>query len=162
MFVLVQSVNVYPQLLLGRLLFSLGASCTSTMVTAILPSMVSKASSDTGDQPLPDSASQTQTQKSRHSRLAGFVGLFTGVGALLAVGVYLPLPSRLQHFGVPSEKALADTYYLAGATGIVVASACYLGLDPEIDTAATRSESFQRPDHSQDGFQNLWHTYLKP
>ncbi|TID26839.1 cytochrome P450 [Venturia nashicola] len=35
----VQATNVYPQLLLGRLLFSVGGAATSTMVTAILPTM---------------------------------------------------------------------------------------------------------------------------
>ncbi|KAE9964534.1 hypothetical protein BLS_008255 [Venturia inaequalis] len=35
----VQASNVYPQLLLGRLLFSVGGAATSTMVTAILPAM---------------------------------------------------------------------------------------------------------------------------
>ncbi|QDS70594.1 hypothetical protein FKW77_000114 [Venturia effusa] len=37
--VLVQASNVYPQLLLGRLFFSVGGAATSTMVTAILPAM---------------------------------------------------------------------------------------------------------------------------
>lgn len=39
---LVQSTNVYPELLLGRLGFSLGGAACSTMVTAVLPSMVAK------------------------------------------------------------------------------------------------------------------------
>lgn len=37
--VLVQARNVYPELLLARVLFSLGGSATATMVTAILPTM---------------------------------------------------------------------------------------------------------------------------
>ena len=41
--VFVQSHNVYPQLLLARLLFSLGGSAASTMVTAILPAMAGNA-----------------------------------------------------------------------------------------------------------------------
>ena len=35
----VQAHNIYPQLLLGRLLFSLGAAAASTMVTAVLPTV---------------------------------------------------------------------------------------------------------------------------
>lgn len=35
----VQAKNVYPQLLLGRLFFSVGAAAASTMVTAVLPTM---------------------------------------------------------------------------------------------------------------------------
>lgn len=36
----VQAKNVYPQLLLARIFFSIGGAATSTMVTAILPSMI--------------------------------------------------------------------------------------------------------------------------
>lgn len=39
---LVQSTNVYPELLVGRLGFSLGGAACSTMVTACLPAMVAK------------------------------------------------------------------------------------------------------------------------
>ncbi|RMZ04606.1 hypothetical protein D0862_05254 [Hortaea werneckii] len=39
---LVKSTNVYPELLLGRLGFSLGGAACSTMVTAVLPAMVAK------------------------------------------------------------------------------------------------------------------------
>lgn len=41
---LVQSTNVFPDLLMGRLGFSLGAAACTTMVTAVLPSMVMPAS----------------------------------------------------------------------------------------------------------------------
>ncbi|OTA36925.1 hypothetical protein BTJ68_03750 [Hortaea werneckii EXF-2000] len=39
---LVKSTNVYPELILGRLGFSLGGAACSTMVTAVLPAMVAK------------------------------------------------------------------------------------------------------------------------
>lgn len=39
---LVRSQNVYPELLVGRLGFSLGGAACSTMVTAVLPSMVAE------------------------------------------------------------------------------------------------------------------------
>ncbi|KAI4181137.1 MAG: hypothetical protein L6R41_006805 [Letrouitia leprolyta] len=102
------------------------------MVTAALPLMVSKLSPRITSQSNLNSNVQSQSEKSVHSRLAGFVGLFTGVGALLAVGLFLPLPSRLQQRGLPPEKALAETYYIAGAIGFVIAIACYLGLGPEV------------------------------
>ncbi|KAI4161416.1 MAG: hypothetical protein L6R39_000088 [Caloplaca ligustica] len=100
------------------------------MVTAILPSTIPKNSPDARLLQVPDGPTQYQARESYHSRRAGLAGLFAGTGALLAVGLYLPLPSRLQKLGVTSERALADTYYLAGATAIVVAIACYLGLNP--------------------------------
>lgn len=39
----VQARNVYPQLLLARIFFSIGGAATATMVTAILPSMTGSA-----------------------------------------------------------------------------------------------------------------------
>jgi len=39
LFIFVQARNVYPQLLVARILFSVGGAATATMVTAILPSM---------------------------------------------------------------------------------------------------------------------------
>ena len=41
LFLFVQAHNVYPQLLLARLFFSLGAAAASTMVTAVLPAVSS-------------------------------------------------------------------------------------------------------------------------
>lgn len=114
------------------------------MVTAILPSMVPKDTSEPSQQNDLDVNSQGTIQKyrqPRHSRLAGFVGLFAGVGALLAVGAYLPIPTRLQRLGIAPRQALADTYYIAGATAIVVAIACYFGLRGEVDATPKLSEN---------------------
>jgi len=47
---LVQSTNVYPELLVGRLGFSLGGAACSTMVTAVLPAMVAKKPEGDGKQ----------------------------------------------------------------------------------------------------------------
>ncbi|KAL8929590.1 MAG: hypothetical protein Q9172_000386 [Xanthocarpia lactea] len=144
MFALVQAANVYPQLLLARLLFSLGASCASTMVTAILPSMVSQAPSTAGQRPSIESDSHSSIRTphgSRHAHLAGFVGLFTGIGALLALGAFLPIPNRLQKVGITPENALSNTYYIVGVTAIVVAIACYCGLGGGSVTWSDRSHS---------------------
>lgn len=139
-FVLVQAKNVYPQLLFGRLLFSLGASCVSTMVTAVLPSMVSKHTHH-GRNKAGQEELYHWSRNPQHSRLAGFVGLFTGTGALLAVGVFLPLPSHFQQIGVRPDRALADAYYIAGAVAIIVALACYVGLGPRDHGAALMNET---------------------
>jgi MFS family permease len=47
---LVQSSNVYPELLVGRLGFSLGGAACSTMVTAVLPAMVAKKTERDGEE----------------------------------------------------------------------------------------------------------------
>ena len=61
----VQARNVYPQLLLGRLFFSLGGAAASTMVTAILPIMSVIA---------PDTSHAHQARLSRPSDGLGGIG----------------------------------------------------------------------------------------
>ncbi|KAI9873022.1 MAG: hypothetical protein M1830_000925 [Pleopsidium flavum] len=155
----VQAKNVYPQLLLARLFFSVGGAATSTMVTAILPSMTAQGASPltaTTNPVLGHAVSPSVTSeltitparfrscspqaqaaipqskgvasRSSPARLAGFVGVFTGCGALLALGVFLPLPTRFQKAGIPPGQAIADSYYVVGAFALVVSLSCYIGL----------------------------------
>lgn len=151
----VQAKNVYPQLLLARLFFSIGGAATSTMVTAILPSMISprqrqdvysRATSTpptNGHGVSPSISSELtitpqrlQRQTSQESktveqsptRLAGIVGLFTGCGALLAVGVFLRLPELIQFTNIQPGPALADSYYVVGALSLVLSLVCFIGL----------------------------------
>ncbi|KAF2867213.1 hypothetical protein BDV95DRAFT_611074 [Massariosphaeria phaeospora] len=148
--------NVYPQLLLARLLFSLGATASATMVTAILPTMtVVKAvedprapvrrpngtshamaasiSSELTITPArfrsssPDGRTAKDTGSST-SQLAGLVGLFTGCGALVALVIFLPLPTRFQHTGASPAAAVADAFYVVGVVAILVAVGCFFGL----------------------------------
>lgn len=152
-----QARNVYPQLLLTRLFFSLGGAATSTMVTAILPSMTAKAlspppsgmNSGIGHAVSPSVASELTItpalfrsrspqapgmqsvgapSASSPARLAGFVGMFTGCGALLALGIFLPIPARFQKAGLSPGQAIADSYYVVGVIALVISLFCYLGL----------------------------------
>ncbi len=71
------------------------------------------------------------TEKSLSSppRLAGLVGVFTGLGAILALLVFLPLPARFSHIkGVTQGQAVVDSFYVVGAIALVVAIACFFGL----------------------------------
>ncbi|CAD6442871.1 33246b01-5900-4ad3-9b0a-afae7ee6c875 [Sclerotinia trifoliorum] len=52
----VQAKNVFPQLLLARLFFSVGGAATATMVTAILPSMTAREADDSDSAPISRSA----------------------------------------------------------------------------------------------------------
>ncbi|KAG4030499.1 hypothetical protein MFRU_012g02320 [Monilinia fructicola] len=52
----VQAKNVFPQLLLARLFFSVGGAATATMVTAILPSMTARETDNSESSPLSRSA----------------------------------------------------------------------------------------------------------
>ncbi|KAF2632637.1 hypothetical protein BU25DRAFT_317872, partial [Macroventuria anomochaeta] len=163
LWVLVQARDVYPQLLLARVLFSLGGSATATMVTAILPTMtmVREAKPDPRSPTLrrvvngsrhavapsisseltitPDrfrSSSQESsggapTKKdtgASTSQLAGLVGMFTGCGALVALLVFLPLPTRFQQAGESPAAAVAAAFYVVGAIAILVAIGCFFGL----------------------------------
>lgn len=62
------------------------------------------------------------------SQLAGLVGMFTGCGALVALLVFLPLPTRFQAAGETPAAAVAGAFYVVGAIAILVALGCFFGL----------------------------------
>ena len=62
------------------------------------------------------------------TRLAGFVGAFAGLGALLALVVFLPLPTRFKEGDLSAAQALAYTYYIVGGVAFLVSIACFFGL----------------------------------
>lgn len=141
----VQAKNVYPQLLLGRLLFSLGGSAVSTMVTAVLPavtgahgtvqaqppslSSVSTLTPDRPPSPSPDDEEEPKTTaNSPSSRLAGFVGMCAGCGALVSLALFLPLPTQFQKLGFSPPQAIRSSYYLVAMTAVLVSICCLFGL----------------------------------
>ncbi|GAB7343953.1 hypothetical protein MBLNU457_1898t1 [Dothideomycetes sp. NU457] len=190
---LVQSKRVYPDLLIFRLLFSLGGAACSTMVTAILPTMTVPRGQEKTEQTVTDLREdenvetqsrrtpgvQTEASSNRNSmafsinseltitparfedraqsnpgatgsrrqrnarpqplgkgdkdpksdtsRLAGIVGMFTGIGALLAVVVFLPLPAALGRNG-PKAQAVQESFYIVGITAMIVGLFVLLGL----------------------------------
>ena len=126
----------------------MGGAAASCMVTAILPLMAvsslrtmrtggardtRQSSQDTastpavGGEPRPAS-SQHAGDRPSTSRLAGFVGLATGVGALLSLFGLLRLPPLLQHRGSSPARALTDTYYVVACTSIALSILCAIGL----------------------------------
>ncbi|KAL4752597.1 hypothetical protein BDW72DRAFT_170590 [Aspergillus terricola var. indicus] len=119
----VQARNVYPQLLLGRLLFSVGGAAVSTMVTAILPAV-------TGCSPRSELEEEPESRaiEAPSSRLAGFVGMCAGCGALISLVVLLPLPAHFQQWGLSPAKAIQYSYYTAAALALVVSGCCFVGL----------------------------------
>ena len=61
-------------------------------------------------------------------RLAGLVGVFTGCGALVALALFLPLPSQFSHIkGISQGQAVADSFYVVGAISLLVACFCFFG-----------------------------------
>lgn len=61
------------------------------------------------------------------SKLAGIVGMLTGCGALVALGIFLPLPTRFQKGGASPSEAIADSFYVVGAVALLVALCCLFG-----------------------------------
>lgn len=63
------------------------------------------------------------------AQLAGYVGLFTGCGALVALSVFLPLPARFGEIdGVTPAEAITDTYRVVGVVAFAVAAFVFVGL----------------------------------
>ncbi|KAG6087978.1 hypothetical protein E4U15_006979 [Claviceps sp. LM218 group G6] len=182
----VQARNVYPQLLLARVLFAVGASAAATMVTAILPSLTddgheetrhgkspsryskpdqrlsvaysvesevtitperyyytrpssnnSRASQEQQQQDVADAtyatyaenAANVASQQGKPSTLAGFVGLFTGCGALVALTLFLPLPARFgEREGVTPAQAVSYSFYMVGGIALAVGLFVLIGL----------------------------------
>lgn len=159
----VQAKNVYPQLLLGRLFFSIGGAAASTMVTAVLPAMSyvdrtdpslgQAASKNTNRHAQAPSIASTLTitparfqassrspgttsdvsatpvdHASSTAHIAGYVGMFTGFGALLALFVFLPLPASFQKHGSGPGPAVQYSYYIVAGVAVVLSITCLFGL----------------------------------
>lgn len=63
------------------------------------------------------------------TRLAGLVGLFTGCGALVALSLFLPLPTKFGDVdGVTPGQAVAYSFYVVGAVSLVIAIFVFVGL----------------------------------
>ncbi|MCJ1251352.1 hypothetical protein MMC30_008584 [Trapelia coarctata] len=84
------------------------------------------------------------------TRLAGIVGMFTGCGALIALGLFLPLPTQFRNVGVSAGQALTDTFYVVGATAFLVALFCFVGLRrlKGEEGKDWRAAFLHRPEHS--------------
>lgn len=81
--------------------------------------------------PRPSTSAREHTTGSTSSppRLAGLVGVFTGCGALVALGVFLPLPAEFSHLnGVTQGQAVAYSFYVVGSVALLVACFCFIGL----------------------------------
>lgn len=156
----VQAQNVFPQLLFARLFFSIGGAASSTMVTAILPSMITPRELYNSQSPArtvtptngpalsPSISSELTVTQIRHqqilarqtlhsagpsqepapARLAGFVGLFTGLGALVALVLFLPLPAVFRGRGFDPGTSVAYSYYVVAAVALTVAFSVVFGL----------------------------------
>ncbi|ORZ37234.1 major facilitator superfamily domain-containing protein [Catenaria anguillulae PL171] len=88
--------NLYPQLLLARLLFAIGAAACSTMLTAVLADCAGKL----------------------RGRISGLVGLMSGLGALVGVFVLLPLPTSFEKKGVSLGRGVQYAFLITGGIAL--------------------------------------------
>ncbi|KAI1331252.1 hypothetical protein F5Y16DRAFT_297197 [Xylariaceae sp. FL0255] len=76
-----------------------------------------------------DGSSIADAKARKPSTLAGYVGLFTGCGALVALVLFLPLPAQFsKKEGVTPAEAITDSFYVVAAVAVVVAIFVFLGL----------------------------------
>lgn len=78
--------------------------------------------------PVPEDTHAKEDVVDSTSHLAGLVGMFTGCGALVALLIFLPLPTRFQDAGASAATAVANAFYVVGAIAILVALGCFFGL----------------------------------
>ncbi|KAK9239963.1 major facilitator superfamily domain-containing protein [Lipomyces kononenkoae] len=147
----VQGKNVYPDLVILRMCFAIGGSGTAAMVTALLSEVSSYRFSKRQEPTPPDVEFQPDTAATqpphqtqdlpqgsrigrrpaplRNGTLSGLVGLCTGLGAVMAVTVFLPIPTRLEKwYDLSPEESLKNAFYIVGSIATVVGFVLFLGL----------------------------------
>ncbi|OTA95841.1 hypothetical protein M434DRAFT_393489 [Hypoxylon sp. CO27-5] len=76
-----------------------------------------------------DAYGSIEAKSRRPSALAGYVGLFTGCGALVALVLFLPLPAQFsKKEGVTPAEAITDSFYVVGVVALFVAVFVFFGL----------------------------------
>lgn len=93
----------------------------SSEITITPARYISRSSSPTAD-------IVTKNDETAAPRLAGIVGMLTGCGALVALVVFLPLPTRFQDGGASASQSIADSFYVVGVVALVVSLGCLFGL----------------------------------
>ncbi|EGC44681.1 MFS transporter [Histoplasma capsulatum var. duboisii H88] len=126
----VQAKNVYPELLLGRLLFSLGGSAVTTMVTAVLPAMTASRSPLDGTSIISD---QSSVITARPPPLDGSQGIY-GHTPRPSNASELTITPVLYQATFPGSKTCEkrpekdSTSYLAGIVGMLTGCGAVVAL----------------------------------
>ncbi|KAH3667066.1 hypothetical protein WICMUC_005413 [Wickerhamomyces mucosus] len=120
--------NVYPDLLFFRLLFAIGASASASMMTALLAEISSsgfKLESFFNLKTInytsineSDLESDYILKIKPNGKLTSVIGISSGLGAIFAVSVYLPLPIKFEKRGESSLEALIHSYFIVGIVAL--------------------------------------------
>lgn len=127
--------SLYPGLLLCRVLFALGVAACTSMMTAILgeTSQVNMPLQYFDHMPLLEPTTDNHqadepTVTSRfNGKLSGLVGFSSGLGAIFAVVLLLPLPIRLG-YDVHASEALRKAFSIVGISGFLVSAMLFFTL----------------------------------
>jgi hypothetical protein len=77
----------------------------------------------------PSTTDTADTAAGRPSKLAGFVGLFTGCGALVALTLFLPLPARFgENKDTTPAEAVSYSFYVVALVALAVSIFVAIGL----------------------------------
>ncbi|KAH7418217.1 MFS transporter-like protein [Cadophora sp. MPI-SDFR-AT-0126] len=113
LFIFVQARNVYPQLLLARVLFSVGGAATATMVTAILPSMTG------GNQDTHDTNQNHDAHPIQRSAIRRSISASVDSEATITPATYSNRSSAINGRSMSStEKISSSPPRLAGLVGV--------------------------------------------
>lgn len=157
--------SAFPGLLLARLIFAVGGSAVTSMLTGILNSYAATRS-DRSEQDQSDEHAAIESSpllngpvrrrpKDLHGRLAALAGLTTGCGALFAVFILLRLPTRLARWHDRSvaviekqnDEALLrgtqEAFYVVACLAILIAATLALGL--KMDAPSADSQALSSP-----------------
>jgi hypothetical protein len=66
--------------------------------------------------------------KPANGKIAGLAGFCTGVGALIAVIVFLPLPRYFMSRGWEMKSSVQAAFYIVGSVSLVISLVMFLGL----------------------------------
>ena len=103
-----------------RAVFALGAAAFTAMLGTVLADYV--ANEDRG-------------------KAGGIMGVFNGLGAMLAATVFLSMPTRLEARGMETAGALQVTFYIAAGIALVSAAVLWWGLKPGVVARETEHKS---------------------
>ncbi|KAJ9643520.1 hypothetical protein H2199_004199 [Coniosporium tulheliwenetii] len=123
--------HVWARLVVARMGFAVGGRRPTPSVSSELTITPARYRSQSPTTPPAITVTPASPQKpgaASTSQLAGLVGVFTGLGALVALGVFLPLPARFQKGGIEPAEAVARAFYIVGAVAFAVAISCFFGL----------------------------------
>ncbi|RPA78481.1 MFS general substrate transporter [Ascobolus immersus RN42] len=137
-------------LLGARTIFALGAAAGTTMMSALIPVLAVQEAepepiivADTDADAVP--TKEPRKKDNTAGKHAGLVGLFSAFGALFALTVFLPLPSKLQSPEDVAGTGLRRAYYIVTAWALLAGSMCFVGIpslprkEPEGRTEADKT-----------------------